>query len=1239
MIKQIYIRYLLSTVLALFYIAGTLKAQTNKGVGVEVRENKNQKNNLKTTSSANCPSGSAVDFFAIDTTSGTLLSSSNNLTLSCGAAPFLIKADNTSDIVTPCVLSQYNISGLDFNFYNEATETFYEGNKDLFCIGPSSSCLFPVGGTGGPVTGSWNIDKIYLDPSQQHNFQFCYTGALPLMSNVQLQDCWTGDSLAPVRSFGLILSNNCFMDSILANTDIGIASYSIAPASASVAFTDFHNGKSIVNPALLPAGTYTVTYSFTPSVSSGCNMVNGTFKFTILPVAISVNSPTICAGATATLTASGASTSYSWSPGLSATTGSTVTATPSTGVTIYTVTGTKGTCTTTATSTVTVNATPTVTVNSPSVCAGSTATLTAGGATTYSWTPATGLSATTGSMVTTTTSSLTTYTVTGKSGGCSSSATATINVNPTLTITVNSATICVGGTATLTANGATTYTWNTSATNASINPSPTTTTPYTVTATSGGCVASATTSVKVNQLPTITVNSPSICAGGTATLTANGATTYTWNTSAISNSITPSPGTTTPYTVTGTDANNCKNTVTTTVTVNSVPTISVNTATICAGGTATLTASGATTYTWNTLATNASISPSPTTTTPYTVSATTNGCSSTKTTTVTVNNLPTISVNSATICIGNTATLTASGAATYTWNTLATIATITTTPATTTPYTVTGTDVNNCKNIATVTVIVNSLPIISVNTATICAGVTTTLTASGANTYTWNTSSTNTSITITPITTTPYTVTGTNANACKNTATTTVTVNALPTITANSVSVCAGNTATLTASGASTYTWNTSATNASITVTPTTTTPYTVTGTNANSCKNTATATITVNPLPIITVNSATICAGGIAILTANGATTYSWNTSATSAVITTSPSATTPYTVMGTDIHACKNIATTTVTVNSLPIISVNTATICAGGMAILTANGATTYTWSTLATNPSIAISPITTTVYTVTGTDIHACKNIATTTVSINPKPVVTASVSSSVCVGQALHFHANTSTNGVTYSWSGPNGYTSLLQNPTITNASLANAGTYIVNATSSFGCTTTDTLKVNVDVLPTVANAGRDTSIYASSLSLNGNVALVGTGSWSVISGSGNIINNTSANTQITNLQSGQTILQWAISNGACPISFDDIAITIKDLLIPNGFSPNGDGVNDNFEIKGLEEYSNVKINVFNRWGNLVYDNGDYKNNWNGKNLSGEDLSDDTYFFTLEISSKNKINGYVTLKRK
>jgi gliding motility-associated-like protein len=170
-------------------------------------------------------------------------------------------------------------------------------------------------------------------------------------------------------------------------------------------------------------------------------------------------------------------------------------------------------------------------------------------------------------------------------------------------------------------------------------------------------------------------------------------------------------------------------------------------------------------------------------------------------------------------------------------------------------------------------------------------------------------------------------------------------------------------------------------------------------------------------------------------------------------------------------------------------------------------------------------------------------------------------------------------------------------------------------------------------------MPTIAHAGMDTTIYNSFISLTGNVPLIGSGIWSVISGSGTFVNGNSASTEVNNLQTGQNVLQWTITNGACPTSFDDITITVKALIIPNGFSPNGDGVNDYFEITGIGEYNNVKLNVFNRWGNQIYESTDYKNDWNGKNMSGENLSDDTYFYTLEIPNKNTFKGYVILKRK
>jgi len=175
----------------------------------------------------------------------------------------------------------------------------------------------------------------------------------------------------------------------------------------------------------------TTVYTVTGTAVSGCSGT-ATATVTVIPnPTITVNSPSICSGTSATLTASGAST-YTWTPatGLSATTGSTVTASP-TVTTVYTVSGTASGCTGTATATVTVGSGAViVTVNSATIFIGGTATLTASGATTYSWAPGTGLSSTTGNTVTAMPVTTTTYIVTGNISGCTGTDTSVVTVIP-----------------------------------------------------------------------------------------------------------------------------------------------------------------------------------------------------------------------------------------------------------------------------------------------------------------------------------------------------------------------------------------------------------------------------------------------------------------------------------------------------------------------------------------------------------------------------------------------------------------------------------------------------------------------------------------------------------------------------------------------------------------------------------------------------------------------------------------
>ncbi len=319
---------------------------------------------------------------------------------------------------------------------------------------------------------------------------------------------------------------------------------------------------------------------------------------------------------------------------------------------------------------------------------------------------------------------------------------------------------------------------------------------------------------------------------------------------------------------------------------------------------------------------------------------------------------------------------------------------------TTNPVTVTYVYVitaNNCSITQNVTVVVNPSPAVSIaGTSTICSGNSTTLTASGATTYSWSTGATTAAITITPTATTSYTVTGSNTYSCSNAQTISVTVNPTPTVTATSSAstTCAGDSVSLNANGATTYVWSNSSTGASIIVNPTVTTTYTVTGTDGNGCSATSSVSITVNPLPAVTISGTNaICTGSSTTLTANGASTYVWSNSATTSSITVSPTASTSYTVTGTDSSGCSNTQTVTVTVNPLPnvTLSAQSTTTCINWtLDSLSGNpsGGTFSGTGVSGNNFNASVAGTGTFTITYTYTDGNGCTNSATTQILVNP-----------------------------------------------------------------------------------------------------------------------------------------------------------------------------------------------------------------------------------------------------------
>ncbi|MBS1657826.1 MAG: T9SS type A sorting domain-containing protein, partial [Bacteroidetes bacterium] len=415
-------------------------------------------------------------------------------------------------------------------------------------------------------------------------------------------------------------------------------------------------------------------------------------------------------------------------------------------------------------------------------------------------------------------------------------------------------------------------------------------------------------------------------------------------------------------------------------------------------------------------------------------------------------------------------------------------------------YAVTVTNSAGCSTSASTTISVNTLPSVSATGGDVCTGSTLNLTASGGTSYSWNgpngftSSSQNPSISnVTSAASGTYTVTATNSAGCSSTVTVSVTVKSLPTAVATGGNVCTGSTLNLSASGGTSYTWigpngftstlqNPSISNVNSSASGT----YTLTATN-NGCSATTTATVSVNANPTASAAGGTICAGSTLNLTASGGSSYSWAgpngfTSALQnpSISNATTAASGNYTVTVINAAGCTNSASASATVNAQPTVTTSAGSVCAGSTLNLTSSGGTTYSWTgpngftSALQNPSISNATTAATgTYTVTVTNAAGCSKTGTATATVSVQPTVSAN-GGTVCTGSTLNL---TSSGGTTYSWAGPNGFTSALQNPSISNATTAATGTYTVTVTNASGCSKTGTAAATINAAPSVTITG------------------------------------------------------------------------------------------------------------------------------------------------------------------
>lgn len=641
---------------------------------------------------------------------------------------------------------------------------------------------------------------------------------------------------------------------------------------------------------------------------------------------------------------------------------------------------------------------------------------------------------------------------------------------------------------------------------------------------------------------------------------------------------------------------------------------------------------------------------------------------------ITINALPTIITSPDTIiCIGDTVHLSASGGNTYLWdNGLGSGASQTDNPIINTTYTVYVTSINLCLDSAQIDVTINSLPTIvaSVDT-TICTGDAANLSASGGNTYFWdNGLGLGQTQTPTPSSSTTYHVIGTDVNFCSNTDSVRVTVGAcgLPPVSSFSSSdstICIGSCISFTDLSANLPTDWTWYFFGSDSLTSTLQNP-------TNICYNTAGSFdvalvssnaqgpdslfiadfITIFSLPTITTSpDTTVCNGSTVNLSASGANTYSWNNGlGVGATQTPTPISPTTYIVIGTDLNNCVNTAQVSVTINALPTLNTSPdTTVCIGDTIKLTVNGALTYSWNNglgagQNHNP-LASSNIT---YIVTGTDINGCINSSSVNVSINSLPIIVASADVIICNGDTTTISAS---GGILYNWDNGLGFgPSKPVFPTLTT-------TYTVTSANSNGCRNTDQVIVTVNncITPIADFTTSNTSICINNCIDFTDLSTGSPTSWnwyfigadSLTSNQPNPINicYSSVGTfdvalVVTNTFGTDSIYRTNyITVDSClspitPIVIDPI------VVIPNVFSPNGDGQNDLFKVTGLG-INTVAMKIYNRWGQIVFETTQQNDGWDGQTNSGVKVSEGTYFYIIDVETTDKketFTGSLTLIR-
>ena len=576
-----------------------------------------------------------------------------------------------------------------------------------------------------------------------------------------------------------------------------------------------------------------------------------------------------------------------------------------------------------------------------------------------------------------------------------------------------------------------------------------------------------------------------------------------------------------------------------------------------------------------------------------------------------------------------------------------------------------GTD-TTCMANATLTVGVIVPPADAGVDMALCIGDTVQLNATGGAGYAWSPMNDLTDPGIAdpqafPQGTTMYTVLVTDSLGCIASDSLTITVNALPVVDAGpDGTICALSLITIggapTGPAGSQYDWSPSAglddaTSANPQAGPVGNTTYVVEVTDVNGCINADTVVVHVNALPVIDAGAdTTVCLGLGVQLSAQGNGTFTWDPSTglndpNIADPIASPGQSTTYVVTITDTNSCTSSDTVNVTVNALPTADAGPDLwVCPGSSVQLQGAGGTSYAWSPGATlsDPNSATplaSPASTTVFTLTVTDDNGCNGSDQTTVTVNDDPPIDAGPDQGGCAGDPFTLGGNPSSiPGSSFLWTPATGLDDPNAPNPVATPTVTTTYTLIV---SNDTCTSSDQVLITVSAGASPAfnlrlEPGCDgLRGYFTDLSTGADTYFwdFGDGGTSTLAQPEHQFNyggDITVTLQVTDVDGCTTAITQTYTAGELADH--------TNVIVPNVFTPNGDGDNDLFTpMTDAILGPCTDMFVYNRWGEKVFESLGNDIVWDGRTFAGVNAIPGTYFYVITVNGMT-FKGTVLLNR-